>query len=351
VIGIIQVGQQAYADRYTYVPLVGIFIIVAWGIPDALARLSARSRQIALSGAAAAVLVCLSVCTWIQIGYWHDTTRLTQHAFKVTHGHNFIRVIAAKSLEQQGHDDKAIQLLKQGQPNTPGMARVHNALGRMLAEEHRMREAETRLREAIRLEPDLALAHRNLGVVLQFQGRVSEAMDEFRKAAKFDPQYAEPHFDMANLLAAQGNADQALVEYEETSRLNPERTDARYEAAVILLKQGYLNKASSKATEALEVDPNYGKAHYVLGCIYRQQGSLDAAIEHLQRAAELEKKWALPHCSLAMALFARNDYASAWQEVELAHRFGGQLDPRFIADLSRQMPQPGHRSALNTSLP
>jgi protein O-mannosyl-transferase len=340
VIGLVQVGGQAFADRYTYIPLIGLFVIIAWGVSDAFSRIAGSARTIILAVLATLVLGSLSACTWTQVGYWKDSDIVGKRALEVSHGHNYIRVFVASSLDKSGHTDKAIELLSQGVTNGPGIGRVHSALGFIYLHKNEVKQAETEFREAIRLQPNLAGAHNNLGVALLRQGHTDEAMGEFKSAASIDLWYAEPHVNMAAVLLARGSTNEALQEFENAVQLDPQRSDARCKIALILSQQGMTAEAVTQLQTAIEMTPDQAEPYYVLGCLLRQQEKMDEALANLQRAAELKPEWGPPHASIAMALFMKGDPAGAWQEVELARKYGSPPDPAFIQALSQKMPEP-----------
>jgi tetratricopeptide (TPR) repeat protein len=187
VIGIVQVGGQAMADRYTYAPSIGLFLVVAWEGAELADRRGARRGARAV---AAAALVALAAITWRQVGRWSDQVTLFTHAVEVT-GDN-------------------------------GLARL--ALSQGLAARGRWPEALVQAREAARLEPRLARAHKNLGFVLYRMGLVDDAIEELRIAIAIEPDYAEAHGNLAIALGRKGLMEEAAREMAEERRLRGDRS-------------------------------------------------------------------------------------------------------------------------------
>lgn len=340
VIGLVQVGGQGFADRYTYIPLIGVFTIAAWGVPEMLSRMPAKAGNAAIGGVSAVIVVVLAASTWIQLGTWKDSETLARNALKVSDGHNLVRVFVAGTLDEKGKSEEALDVLLQADPGEPGIARVHNSIGRIMVAKNKLDEAELHFRKAIRIQPGMQNAHTNLGALLQQRGESRQAMEEFELAADLDPWYAQPHYNMGALLETAGNTEAALAEYERAVVIDPERADARCRAATIKLGQGLTDEALSLAEDAIYVDPSRAEAYYIAGCVLRQQGDCDSALGRLRQAVRLRPKWGPPHCSIAMALYMKSDFAGAWQEALLAQRYGAPPDPGFVAALKEKMPQP-----------
>jgi tetratricopeptide (TPR) repeat protein len=198
VIGLIQAGYQSRADRFTYVPLIGLFIMAVWGIVDLVGR--RRYRGLMLGAAAALVIVAYAITARMQTGYWRSDRALWEHCLEVTN----LNYVAEAKLGKLGkaladerqaaaagvHYSAALRL----NPNIP---EVHNELGILLAEAGKLEEAVGHYREAVRLKPDYAEAHDNIGVALASQGRVDEAIREFQTALKIRPDFMDARKNLA----------------------------------------------------------------------------------------------------------------------------------------------------------
>ena len=191
VIGLVQAGPQAMADRFTYVPLIGLFVIVAWGLPDLLAGW--RHRRIALSLAASAAISVLMTLSWLQVQLWKNGLTLSEHTLSVT-SNNWL---------------------------------IHNNLGLVLARQGRLEEATTHYYEALRIKPDFAEAHNNLGLRLAKQGRLEEAIKHFSEAVRIKPDYADAHNSFGVALAKQGRFEEAINHFSEAVRIEPDYARAQ----------------------------------------------------------------------------------------------------------------------------
>lgn len=228
VIGVVQVGVQAMADRFTYVPLVGLFIVIAWSVPDALAARSV-ARRVAVP--VVAVLVVLA-CAWTaraQVAYWKDSVTLWTRTIELTlnmdayHAHMSLGAV----LRDQGRFDEAAGHFSEAVRLNPGSAESHNDLATVLQRQGKVDRAIVHYREALRLQPALAEVHNNLGAVLAGQGRFDEAVVHFSEAARLKPDLEIAHVNLALAFARTGRAQDALREFNEVLRINPANELAR----------------------------------------------------------------------------------------------------------------------------
>ena len=225
VIGLIQVGDQAMADRYTYVPLIGLFIVVAWGVPELLARWPLP--RIALPAAAGLVILACAITAWGQVQYWEDSTTLWTHTLAVTTENNIAHNNLGVSLADQGKLDNAIAHYSEALRIKPDYANAHNNLGAALADRGKTEEAIAHYSEALRIKPDYADAHINLGVSLAQQGKVDQAIAHFTEALRIQPDSAKAQNDLGVALASQGKVDQAIAHFTEALRIKPDYADAQ----------------------------------------------------------------------------------------------------------------------------
>jgi tetratricopeptide (TPR) repeat protein len=188
------------ADRYTYVPLIGIFIMIAWGVPELLNRW--RYRTIALASAALGALFACIIVTYVQIGFWRNNIVLYEHAIKVTSENAWAQNNLGYALALQGKREEAIARFQKAiSINNP--ADAHYNLGIMLASQGKLDEAINQFRESIRISPGYAKAHNNLGNALLYQGRLDEALASYREALRLNPDYAMAQENLKNVLAVQ----------------------------------------------------------------------------------------------------------------------------------------------------
>jgi protein O-mannosyl-transferase len=223
VIGLVQVGFQAHADRYTYLPLVGIFIALAWGARELVAE---RFRGALMPAGAAICAVCLAV-TCVQAGYWRNSETLYRRALEATSSNYWAFNSLAAHVAANGRPAEAVPLLEQALQISPEFADAHYNLGCALAALGRSAEAVPHFEAAVRLKPGHADARFNLGTALADQNRLPEAIDAFSAAARLKPGYAKAHLGWGNALAQSGRWDEAIAQFNEALRIQPDFMEAQ----------------------------------------------------------------------------------------------------------------------------
>jgi Flp pilus assembly protein TadD len=235
VIGLVQVGLQAMADRYTYVPLIGLFLMVAWGLGELAAR-GREGTRVAVLVAALALVVCL-VCSSIQVRYWRDSKTLWEHTLNVTARNSAAHNNLARVFEKQGrwnealrHYQAALDIDAEFALYRNNVAVAHYHVGSSLGKQGRLDEAIEHLREAVRLKPSHAEAHNDLGTALDRQGRTDEAATHYQEALRLDPDLPWAHYNLGTVFMRQGKPAEAIAEFREAQRtdrdLSPELLDA-----------------------------------------------------------------------------------------------------------------------------
>jgi tetratricopeptide (TPR) repeat protein len=243
VIGLVQVGMQAMADRYTYLPLIGIGIIVAWGTADLYEQWTGRRtggeriRNIVMGSAAAAVTMLFIVQTRAQISTWSSGSTLFRRAVAVSDDY-WSRFNLAASLAEEGNVDEAIREYHASIALQPSYANTHYNLGALLGRSGRAEEAVREYEEAVRLDPDHAQALNNLGTIMALRGETARAMGYFQRAVRVRPDSADFRFNIATLLRRTGKLDEAAVEYREALRLAPGLAPAHEGLAMTLHLKG-----------------------------------------------------------------------------------------------------------------
>ena len=339
VIGLVQVGQQAMADRYTYIPLIGLFVIIAWGIPDLLARFR-FTRQAILAVPAAFIIIALSGCTWIQIGYWKNGMTLYEHALEATSGHPMVHFVLADALFDKGEVSQAIKHFKKAIEIQPNLAEAHNGLGFVYAKQGKADAAIAEFAKALKIKPNLASAHCNLGFVFIARGETDKAISHLSKAVEIDPSNVEAYCNLASALGQHGDYDKAIDHYNKALEINPDMAQAHSGLGMMLLLQDDTRGAMDHLSEALKIDPNQAEAHLFMGFALQRQGELHNSVDHIRRAVKLKPNWGYAHSSLANALYQTGDYAGAWREVRLAEQYHGTIHPTLLAHLREAMPEP-----------
>jgi Flp pilus assembly protein TadD len=238
VIGIVQVGSQSMADRYTYIPLIGLFIMIAWGIPNILRQWRYKRPVLFLS--AGLVLLFLMICTGLQVRHWENSISLFRHAVNVTEGNS-----------------TAI-----------------NNLGNALARKGFLDEAILQYKEAIDLQPNNPYTYTNMGKVLMLQGKVKDAVISYSKALQLEPQHMKAHFNIGVAYSEIGYNSEAILHYTEAIKINPDFVAAYNNLGILYAKQEDFDEAVKYFKKALAIFPNYDSARNNLRIAMEQ---IDAA--------------------------------------------------------------------------
>jgi len=319
VIGLVQAGQQSLADRYTYLPSVGLLILLVWGA-HALTRRSRPAILLAGVVAAASLVLCL-VLTRQQLACWQNSETLFRHALAVTQSNYIAHNHLGIYLFDQGHTDAAIQEYQSALDLQPTDAEAHNNLGVALARQGRTDDALTHYQTALRLKPGYAEVHYNLANLLARLGKTDTAITEFSAAIRLKPDQVTAHNNLGVLLNNQGQVDAAISEFATALHLDPHDADAHYNLGNAFLKQGQIARAITEFQAALQGQPDYAPAHYNLGVALSQQGPTDAAISEFQAALRLKPDYAIAHNHLGIALAQQGRLDEAIHEFQAAIRF------------------------------
>jgi tetratricopeptide (TPR) repeat protein len=281
VIGILQVHDQAMADRFVYVPLIGIFIALTWGLYDPL-----KGKGFFCPIVAVLVALCC-FGTAKQVGYWRNCQSLMTHATEVTkNNHLAYNNLGADYAKQDRLDDARsnYELAVKSKNNYP---MAHSNLGVIYAQggdfDHAMQEFQL----ALQFDPDYADALCNAGRIHLMQKRTDLAIEHFRHAIKMRPTHADAHLNLGQALGTVGKTDEAIEEFRIASRIPPVKPDAFSNLGVALAKKGQFEEAVAALHEALRINPRYANAENNLGYLYETQQRYSEAASHYQAALQL----------------------------------------------------------------
>ena len=361
-IGLVQAGAQAMADRFAYVPLIGLLLLLIWGAHELTQRWP-YAGIIRLVAATAAGVLCLAL-TRQQIGRWRDGETLFRHAIMVTGDNYLAQNNLGSALLERGQVDEAIAHLREAIKADPAYATAHSNLGAALVKKGQAEEAIGCLREALRLNPKLAEAHCNLGVALDRQGRPEEAVSQLNEAVKLAPEDAHPHYSLGAVLVKKGEAEGAIRQFQAALKLEPDYAEAHRDLGIVLGGQGRLDEAIGHLSKALTLTPGDAETHCGLGVTLGRQGRLDEAIGQFEEALKVNPNQAEAHCGLGTALSRKMrlddaighlnealrlnpDYAEAHCNLGVALGKQGRLDEaiRHLREAVRL--KPGYAEAQN----
>ncbi|OPX93242.1 MAG: TPR repeat-containing protein YrrB [Syntrophorhabdus sp. PtaB.Bin006] len=293
VIGIVQVGSQAMADRYTYIPLVGLFIIVAWGISELLKNLP-RQRE-TLAALSALCLVCLFLLTWRQVSYWHNDITLYTHTLAVTDRNCIIYMNRGVAYGTAGNYRAAIKDITRAIEIDPKIASLYLNLGvayNGLNDYARGVEAFTK---AIEIDQRYAAAYRNRAIAYSVLGDHVKAITDFTKAIEIDPEFAVVYDNRGAVYGAMNDHARAITDFTKAIEIDPEFAAAYRNRAIAYRAMGDHARAIADFSKAIEVDPRYAAAYHNRAVAYRAMGDHARATADFARAAQLDPQFAVHH--------------------------------------------------------
>jgi len=350
VIGLVQVGSQRMADRYTYLPLIGLSIAVSWGAFDVVGQ--RRTARIALGSLAAAALAALAVVSSLQIATWQDTVSMTTHAIEVTHLNAGAYYLLASALLEQGRKDQARSQLEAALAINRNLGEAHGLLGQILEDEGQRANAVASYYDALRLKPALLDIRIRLGQALVALDRLDEALAILEKAPTDS---ADVHLLMGRALEGRGDMTGAVAQYELALRLWPKFPEAHANLGLLYAKQNRLPEAESELRRAHELGLDTPELHFTLGDALQRQGRIAEAADEFRAAVRLRPDWVVPVNNLAWILATEQDPALRRPEeavtlAEGAARGTKREDPSILDTLAVAYAAAGRRQdALATA--
>jgi len=317
VIGLCPLGWHERADRYTYVPHIGLFVALVWGGYDLATSLGNLKRRLRIEHALnteknqclirvssvarisdfrflsfmllgfLALMGCLAI-TWKQIDYWKNDVALWQHNLAVQPGswvgHNNLGASlesAGNLVEAESHFLAAVRLL-------PGYWSAHHNLGNTYKAQSRLAEAEEQYREAVRIDPGQEATYQELGALLWYEGKRTEAIEWFTKALQINPDASNAHNMLGLDLLIQRKPAEAEEHFRQALRLLPEEAELHANLGAALFNQGMLAEAVEQLSSAVQRKPDYAAGHYKLAMALQRQGKFDEAARHYAEASRLD---------------------------------------------------------------
>jgi Flp pilus assembly protein TadD len=285
VIGIIQVGTQSIADRYTYIPSIGIFIAVCWSLP----KLSPESRvaHLITGSATTVVLIILAHLTRAQIAYWKDTVTLFRHALILEPDNNLAHLDLGVGLAEKGRTAEAMREVREALRLNGDIAEAYLTLGLLLSDEGRFGEAIISFREGLARHPNDAKGRLLLGIALHRLGSLNAAAEEFRTAARLQPELVEAFNNLGMVYREQGKFDAAIEAYRQALATRPAFADAHNNLAIAFYSSGRSGEALSELREALRLNPQSPEFHTNFGICLEGSSKIDEALAEYREAVRL----------------------------------------------------------------
>jgi tetratricopeptide (TPR) repeat protein len=349
VIGIVQVGLQSMADRYTYLPMLGLQLALLWTLRGAASSLPVRGLVPAV---VALTLAGCVIRTWNQLGVWQNSNTLYEHALAVTKDNYLAHGYLGTTLLNEGRFDEAAFHFRCAVEIKPDYAAARHRLGVALEKMGRTDEALATYMELLKIRPDYPAAHYDIGVILlkrnrpaeaivHFQaalheepdsdsdlvalgiaterlGRPQEAVACYEKALVLNPSNAEAYYNCANALVSFNRDQEALDRYEKALQLNPDFEEACCNYANLLRKLGRPEEACAQYNRAIRLQPEDASAHYGLGAAMEELGRTDEALASYNKALELRPDYADAHYDVGVILLNQNQPAEALAHFQAA---------------------------------
>ncbi|MDB6023027.1 MAG: Tetratricopeptide 2 repeat protein, partial [Pedosphaera sp.] len=288
VIGLVQVGSQAMADRYTYVPLIGLFIAAMWSLDRALG--AGQTGRIFGVGLATVSLLACVMLTRSQLGHWRNSVSLFQHAVEVTPDNYFAEYELGTALANAGRNEEAITHHTTALRINPLYEPAHYHIGLELAEAGKLDDAVFHFSEALKRDPGSEELHNNLGVIFAQQNKLDPAIAEFKQAIQINPSYSRPYLNYALALQRLGQAGAALTNFAKARELDPA-------SPLVMMRLAY----------------------FLATCPDPQWRNPAAAVQLAETANEFTQRQSPPYlATLATANAAAGNYSNAIVFAELA---------------------------------
>jgi tetratricopeptide (TPR) repeat protein len=294
VIGIVQVGSQARADRYTYIPLIGLFIMAVWGIPELLKKW--RYLKEALFAASALTISFFFIVTWIQVGYWQNSIILFEHTLKVT-------------------DNNAI---------------AHNARGTAYGIYGNYNLAIGDFNRAIEINPKYAGGYCSRGKAYAALGNYRHAIEDYDRAIEINPKYSETYYNRGIAYSRLGNNKQAIDDFDRAIEINPKYAEAYCNRGAACGIYGNYNVAIGDLDRAIEIDPKYAEAYCNRGAVYGRLGNHNLAIRDFDKAIEINPKYAEAYNNRGIAYYSLGMSRQALEDRKTAAGLGNKIAQNFF---------------------
>jgi tetratricopeptide (TPR) repeat protein len=298
VIGIVRFGAHAMADRFAYIPFIGLYVAIVW----ASAEIGRRWKHgtMALGMLTAGVLLLLALATSYQLRFWQSSITLFRHALDVTRKNPIMHTNLGETLLRIGQTNEAATHCREAIRQDPGLPQPYSTMGKIMS---RKRESESAIRfyqTALRLDPGYAPAHNGLGNEYVALERPPDAIEHYLACLQIEPEDVEAHNNLGLVLAGLGRNAEALSHYQSAIRLNPRYAEAHYNLAILLEDQNHAAGAEQHYRLAIAANPAMVQAHYNLGNLFMAEGRHREALAAFQAALAIRPEYAEAVNNMAM---------------------------------------------------
>lgn len=358
VIGLVQVGVQSMADRYTYMPFIGLFVVLVWAVSDFTAKLPYRKHV--LTVVFIIVVSLLALVAWSQMKYWKDSYALFNRALAVTEKNYVLHCNMGVLLAGQGKIQDAMFHYNKALGIKPDDLDTNFNLGNLLAKQGNLEEAIVRYNTAIKSNPKFAMAHNNLGIAYAQSGHKEKAIEQFSEAVKIDPNYLDAqenlktalirqeklrdsasikktekaesvntfqgHMEAGNSLMGKGDLDGAINHFKAALKLNPDNLNVHISIGLALGYKRNFEEAIAHFRKAIKLNPKIPEIYNSLAVALAYTGRVDEAIIQLKKAIEINPQFAKAHNSLGVMLAKKGKI-----DAGIAHlREAVKIDPGYL---------------------
>lgn len=289
VIGLIQVGAQANADRYTYVPLIGLFVALVWGISDWMQRRH-YSETLLQALAVVSIAACALMC-WNQSRYWIDGLTLWQHALDQDENNYQAHYSVAVNYAKHGQWEEAARHTAAAMRNFPPQLRRRLQLGKLLIEQGQVEAGIKELTQSLESNPRDANAHYELGTIWETQGKLDLAVDHFRQAVRIKPDFAAALNSLGLILMQRDEIAAAIDHFQSSLRADPADSDILHNLGIAFEISGRIRESLPLYQRAVDLEPKNANYRFSLGFALQENGDRMAAAREFQAGLELDPQW------------------------------------------------------------
>ena len=363
-----QAGDQTRADRYTYLPQIGLYILITWGITGIWRKWNLSQPVLQLAGEIVLLTLAIDACALTT--HWKDSVTIWTRTVAQTPQSSVAHCNLGIALAGVGNWDDAVNHFNEALQINPNDTRVMDNLGKVLIAQKKPEDAIQYFNRALQLDPTDAKAINNSGVALGVEGKTDEAIQHYQHALQIDPNYAEASFNLGNawlnegklgdavraykqaiqlqpdfaeaecnwglVLARQGNMDEAVVHYQRALQINPDYAAARNNLAAADTAREKLDDAARTYSQALQLNPNDPDALNNMGVVLAREGKFDEAIQDFNRALGIKPDDASTHNNLGITLASQGKKDEAIQQFQQALNLAQMQNKTALAEAIRK---------------
>lgn len=335
VIGLFQAGTQSMADRFMYMPMIGLCIMVIYGISGAYHKWRYNYKGLTLAVLSVSLVITLMVLTRAQVKLWRNSETLFKHTLQVTNNNYFIHNYLGAALAAEGKDKEALIHFSRALEINPHYAHAHSNLGALLLRQDKYREAIPPLVAALQIESDCVEAHTNLGIILSKYGKVKEAMGHFSEAIRINPKYEEAYFNLGKILLEMTKYEEAIHYFNKTLSLNPRNPKTYNNLGLSLLGLGDAEKAMDCYHKALHINPRDADTHCNLGSLFIRQKKYEKAIFHLSEVLRINPNDSEINFTLGMLHLKMNQKELALKQYTALKNIDNKMAETLYLNISK----------------